>query len=370
MDEQAKREVPGEFGVIAYDVKDFVGDYQCIDYDDPRGERLSQLREEFDLEAIIRDCATEFEAFLALKRWVRSRWNHGWSASFKTVQDGLDILREAAKGEQFCCGHYTRVFIDCATALGWPARPVGICIASCEFPRDYNVGNVGHAVAETWSNEHEKWVLMDPDINCYYERDGVPLSALEIREAWLSGEGDAVRQVLDEPTFVVPSGDTVAIAKQFTPGLNEFDDEIVRLVCERFTRHQVLDYYARVRIAGWEFVDRRCLPTFVWHFQPSPEVRPTCDPARMYWSVNMVRMSVKPSWTDGEGQLTVSLEHCMPFFDRYEARIDEGAWERREEGFDWPMHEGVNRLECRAVNVMDRPGIVSRIDVAYARARW
>jgi hypothetical protein len=31
------------------------------------------------------------------------------------------------------------------------------------------------------------------------------------------------------------------------------------------------------------------------------------------------------------------------------------------------MREGVNRLECRAVNVMNRPGIVSRLDVAHAR---
>ncbi|MFQ6097667.1 MAG: transglutaminase domain-containing protein, partial [Armatimonadota bacterium] len=190
MDEQAKRKVPGEFRVVRYDVRDFVGDYRAMEYGDPLDARMTQLRDEFGLESVVAGYGTEFEAILALKRWVRCRWNHGWSRSFRTVKDGLDILREAAKGEQFCCGHYTRVFVDCATALGWPARQVGIAIANCEFPRDHNVGNVGHSIAEIWCNEHGKWVVMDPDVNCHYERDGVPLNAMEVRDAWLSGAAD------------------------------------------------------------------------------------------------------------------------------------------------------------------------------------
>jgi hypothetical protein len=50
--------------------------------------------------------------------------------------------------------------------------------------------------------------------------------------------------------------------------------------------------------------------------------------------------------------------------------VDGGDWESCEPGFDWAMHEGRNSLECRSVNVMNRPGIVSRIEVAYARPRW
>jgi hypothetical protein len=370
MDAQAKMSVPGEFRVIRYDAPDFVGDHRSMDYGDPLDSRMAELREEFGLGNVVADCASEFEAVLALKRWVRGRWNHGWSRSFTTVKDGLDILREAARGEQFCCGHYTRVLLDCCTALGWPARQVGLAIANCEFPRDYNVGNVGHSVAEVWSNEHRKWVVLDTDVNCHYECDGVPLSALEVRDAWLSGQANAVEQVFDEPAFVMPAGPHLELAKELTPGLNEFDEEIVRLFFVRFTRHRVMDYYARLRIAGLEWVDERCLPTFISHFHPAPSARWTSSLADMYWSVNMVRFSAAPGWQGREAKLAIGLEHCTPFFDHYEVRVDGARWERREQSFDWPMREGVNRLECRPVNVMGRPGIVSSVEVAYARARW
>lgn len=362
-----KAKVPGEFKVLKWEVKDFIGDYRSLDYGDPEHPRIAQLREEYNLESVVGGCDTEFGAFLALKRWVRSQWNHGWSHSFDKVKDALDILSEAAKGEQFCCGHYATVFIESATALGWPARSVGIAIADCECPRDYHVGNVGHAVAEIWSNELEKWVLMDPDLNVHYERDGVPLNALEIREAWLTGQADRVAMVQDEPAFVMPSGRTVKIVKERGAYRQDWDEEILRLTCETFTRNRAMDYYARVRIGGWEWVDNTCLPTFVHHFDPAGETRWTSNVADMYWSVNRVRLSGRPSWDETSARLAVKLEHCMPFFAHYERRADGAEWERCDASFDWPMREGVNRLEVRAVNVRNRPGVASRLEVAYAR---
>ena len=369
MDEQSRRQVPGEFRIVKYDVRDFIGDYRSMEYGDPNEARTAQLRDEFDLERVVAHCDSEFDGFLALKRWVRSRWNHGWSHSFDKVKDALDILREAARGELFTCGYYTLVLAQCATALGWPARRVGISLADCEFPRDYRLGNIGHSVAEMWSNEREKWVLMDPDTNVHYERDGVPLNALEIRDAWLGGCADEVRMIQDQPPPVVPSGRTVEILRERMAYLRDYDDQAVRLLLERFGRHRMMDYYARVAIAGREWVDDRCLPTFIKHFGAAGETRWTSSMADMYWSVNMVRISAAAEWDESGARLKVSLDHCMPFFDHYEVRVDGGTWEPRSADFDWPMHEGINSVECRGVNVMNRRGIVSSMDVAYAGPR-
>ncbi len=370
MIEESKLRVPGEFDVVACDLPDFVGDWRRMQYGDPDDERIALLRDEFALDEVIAGCGSEFGALLALKRWVRSRWDHGWSYSYRTVEDALDILREAARGEQFNCGHYATVFVGCATALGLPARRVGLGLADCSFPRGHDVGNVGHCVPEAWSNEHRKWVVLDPDVNLHYERAGVPLSALEVHDAWLGGEAEEVVAVPDEPAFVVPAGDTVAILGDLFPECRGFDDEAVRLKFERFSRRDVMDYYARVRINGWEWVDERRPPTFVRHFAPAGHARFTSYRPDMYWSLNAVRIGAEPSWDDEGASLRITLEHCMPWFDRYEARVDGGAWRQCDESFDWPMREGVNVLECRAVNRRARPGIVSRIEVAYARPVW
>ena len=209
MNEADKRKVPGEFDVISWEMPDFIGDWTRMDYGDPAAPRMAELREEFALDDIVAGAASEFEALLALKRWVRSRWDHGWSRAFNTVKDGLDILREAARGEQFTCGFYATVFVDCAIALGFPARKVGVGLADCSFPRDHRVGNVGHSISEVWCNDLRKWVLLDCDVNCHYERDGVPLNAFEIGEAWRSGEADQVEQILDEPGFVLPDEESI-----------------------------------------------------------------------------------------------------------------------------------------------------------------
>ncbi len=365
------QECPGEFRVVRYEVQDFVGDFTCCDYGDPRAPRIARLREEYGLEEVVAGCETEFEGFLALKRWVRSRWDHGLWYNPPEIDDGLGILEAVGRGERFFCGSFARVFVDAATALGWPARRVGISVQDCEAPRDYNIWNVGHAVAEVWSNEHRKWVIMDADVNVHYERDGAPLNALEIREAWLNGCADEVEMVQDQPEFVVPDAEHVRLALRNSTCRKDYDEEVNRQLFARFARNRVMDYYARVRIptdrVTWAWVDRRCLPTFVHNFRPGPQVQWTSNLSDVYWTVNMVRMSAKPDWDASGSRLVLTLSHCMPFFDRYEIRIDEGAWERCEESFEWPMQEGVHSVTCRGVNTMNRSGIPSRIEVAYAR---
>jgi len=369
MDLEAMRRTPGEFRVLEYEVPDFVGDCTGCDYGDPDAAHLRELRQEFALDAVVAGIDREWEQLLALKRWVRSRWDHGWSRSGAEVKTALDILRCAARGEQFNCGYYATVLRECCTALGFPARPVGAGIERGEFPRDYNYGNVGHSVMEAWSNDHRKWVLLDADLNVHYQRAGEPLNALDLHDAWLSGAADGVEMVQDEPGFVIPTGETLKVRNELHNG-EEVSAEAMRLTMERFGRHRVLDYYARITVAGRQWVDRRCLPTFIAHFQPGWQLRGSSHPPDLYWSVNLVRPCLTPSWDEDGTRLEVQLQHCMPFFSHYEARIDEAAWARCEESFAWPMNEGLNTLECRAANSRDRRGPAGRIVVAYAGPRW
>ena len=362
---------PGEFRVVSYDVPDFSGDHTCHDYGDPHAPRIARLRDEYGLDEVVAGCETEFEGFLALKRWVREQWDHGLWYNRPEVDDGLGILEAVSRGERFFCGSYARVFVDSATALGWPARRVAVSIEDCEAPRDYTMWNVGHAVAEVWSNEHRKWVMMDPDINVHYERDGSPLNALEIREAWLDGAADEVEMVQDQPEFVFPDARHVRLALRDPTCRKDYDEEVNRHLFARFLRNRVMDYYARVRVLThrqtWEWVDRKCLPTFVSNFRPLGRIQWTSNLPDVYWTVNLVRISTQPSWDEDGARLAVTLSHCMPFFDHYEIRFDDGAWKPCGECFDWPMREGVQSLACRGVNSMNRKGVPSRIEVAYAR---
>jgi hypothetical protein len=364
-----KHSIPGDFEVIRCDLPAFVGDFTRMDYGDPLAPRTVQVREEYRLDEVVAGYDTEFKAQCALKRWVRSRWNHGWSLSCDKVKDALDILHEADCGEHFNCSFYNRVFVECARALGWVARPVSLSVRDAAFPRGHNVGNIGHSVPEIWSNQYRKWVIVDPDLNVHYVRDGVPLAALELHDAWLSHEVEAVETVQEEPAFTLPTGEHVELVRKLMPNLEHFNAAAAAHICRRFVRHHVLDYYARLRVGKWTWLDRRCLPSFVSHFAPGGTGIMTSNPDDLYWSLNMVRMAAQASWADGP-KLALTFEHCMPWFDHFEVQIDGGPWQQQPAAFAWPMREGENALEVRSVNVCGRTGIASRLEVAYAPAKW
>lgn len=361
---QALMQVPGAFQVVKYHNRDFIGDYRQMEYGSPNSDRLRQLREQHRLELVVAGHGTEFEAILALKRWVRNQWDYGWSHGVPA--DGLEVLQQVAEGQRFTCGQYATVFVECARSLGWPARKVSIGRTDCEFPRGYNIGGAGHVSMEVWSNDYEKWVVMEPMLNGYYERQGLPLAAIEIRDAWLCDRGREVTFVQEQPPFIAPAGRGVAALIETNLYRNDWNDEVVGLLFGEYSRNRTMDYYSRVQIGEWEWVDERCLPSFIYHYQPH-RMRTTSQVSDMYHSVNLVRLTAKPDWDRSGSRLTISLEHCMPYFDHFEKRIDGTDWEKAAAEFVWPMHEGTNCLECRAVNVMGRMGPVSSIDVLHAR---
>jgi hypothetical protein len=76
------------------------------------------------------------------------------------------------------CGHYAIVFTQCCQAMGIQARYVFASLPGVV---------AGHEVAEFWSDEYGKWILMDPNMDRYYldRQTRIPMSAMEIHQAIL-----------------------------------------------------------------------------------------------------------------------------------------------------------------------------------------
>ncbi len=133
------------------------------------------------VEPAIEGISNEWEQLIALRKWIKSQWEHG-EPQFRTW-DALILLNLAGKGSRFWCSQYSIVYVQCCAVLGLPARHLEL----------YTENLDSHAVTEVWSNDYNKWIVMDVDYNCYYIKDGIPLSALEIHNAWLDGETDLIK---------------------------------------------------------------------------------------------------------------------------------------------------------------------------------
>jgi hypothetical protein len=155
--------------------------------DEPALDRLA-AREH--LREIVDAGGSQFDQIQRLQDWVNSQWPDGtpdpyppWNAL--TV---LDWIR-SGKTEGFCA-QYAQVFLQSLAAVGFTARYVEI--GSRDNP-------YAHYVTEVWSNEFDKWMVIDPDFNLHFERAGVPLSAIEIHDALVSSTLGDVTPVYGAP---------------------------------------------------------------------------------------------------------------------------------------------------------------------------
>lgn len=148
--------------------------------------RLKQLLDQEHLDQVVDLEASPFVQILSLKDWVAGQWPAGnpdpyppWDAL--TI---LDWIRSGKTGG--FCGQYAQVFLQALASVGIQARYVEI--GSVDNP-------YAHYVTEVWSTDLGKWVLMDPDYNLHFERDGVPLGVLEIHDTLLDGSADRLTVV-------------------------------------------------------------------------------------------------------------------------------------------------------------------------------
>ncbi len=119
----------------------------------------------------------------ALTTWLASSIEHAntvvtmqfapWDA--ETILD-WGITERGHNGQRGLvhCVHFAAAFVGFCQAVGIPAR----CAAFTDKQPD---GRHGHFTAEFWSNERDKWVMVDPQKDAFFMKDGQPMSTSEVQ---------------------------------------------------------------------------------------------------------------------------------------------------------------------------------------------
>ncbi len=149
--------------------------------DDPRLESLRAIMPSRSLD----ESLPQSERLRAISTWLASSWEHTAAGPdlgiLNTPWDPETVLAWAP-GQ---CGHnglrpmancifYGVAFANAAQAIGVPAR----CAIFAGKPGKAD----GHFTAEYWSEEHQKWAMVDPNFDDFFTRDGVPLSVGELQK--------------------------------------------------------------------------------------------------------------------------------------------------------------------------------------------
>jgi len=331
-------------------------EWKTFGYDD---SLIAPLRERYRLNELVKDAENEWEGQLALKHWVHSRITNG-TPTVDAIH-AVDILKYAAEGKQFWCTFYAITYIECALSLGWQARKVCLDI---DHELEGGPGSRHHGAAEVWSNYHQKWVFIDPQSDLHFEKDGVPLSAWEIRMDWLRNEGADVDHVVGMPFKRQLKNPAIVWWN-----LPERDETGLFFWLTYYDNYATWDQKSPSK---WLFPQDDAHSGKTWyqggekrHLHAGYEKKlflPTERIDDVYWTVGVVEASVAAV---AGGEIILSLDSYCPDFDYYEAKTGLESWGKVAEGYRlvWPLKKGTNSLSVRTVNKGGARGPQTRLQL-------
>ncbi len=301
--------------------------------------RLDELLQRERLAEHVDGETSEFARILLLKDWVAAQWPHSepepyppWDAFVI-----LDWIRAGRTGG--FCAQYSQVFVQSLASLGLTGRYVEI--GSRENP-------YAHYPVEVWSNEYDRWVLMDVDYNLHFERDGIPLNALDVHDALLQGEAPTLTPVLGQVRTGHPDPADWPLATAELYYYLRF-----HLKADHLTYFWEAPFDRLNDMVEWS--DARAVP---WHESPVSSEYPkerltlkqTARREAPYPKLNQIHVETHVT---APATLELRLSHNVLDFAEYQVGRGRRVEDWRPHGSDaleWALASGENVIQIRGVN--------------------
>ena len=328
------------------------------DYGTPQ---LNYLLDEFDFDDTIVSAETEFEQITALKNWVFYNIDFKHNYPMGALRNALSILRYAETGKSFHCVHFAATFMQCSLSLGWTTRYMFV----------QNIKNELHAINEIWSNQYNKWIMIDVTWNIHIEVDGIPLSGLEIRNEWIKNNGQDLVYVF---------GTTENEAKYLYEDLPVSRDDNNAWIWWPLDDIYMTYFYEIAYIGRNNFFssgdgngsniydyvyiikDELNENDYDWDFRFSEDID---DMNALYHDINRIDISYDYiDWDTVQIKLDAFGEYnYTPNLKNFLIRIDDGEWHDTSDSFFWNLNDGRNVLYSRIENKFNRLGPVYQIEI-------
>lgn len=302
--------------------------------------KLKLLCSKYALNKVIEPAKSQFEEMVLLMKWVRNQWKYGRTKDVSYNFDSLDILARAKNGEQFFCSEYATTYVQCAAAVGFQARYLGLF--------------ANHVVPEIWSDQYEKWVVMDVTHNCYFTEKGIPLNALELHRLYNT---NCCRDVAVVRDLSYPDSDV----------FNFSDGRILSNFSQGFYVRMRNDWFAN-KYPHWHPKANSIMNGIEWRDEYTQDnlryPLETKDERRIYFPLDVVMLAMGDIKEEADAQVCIEIffNTITPNFAHFSIKIDEGEpFLTNKYNFSWHLHKGNNSLRVIPINKFGRPGIESSI---------
>ncbi len=325
-------------------------------YRDSSYPMFMALRKKYQLDTIFHGETDEFKRILLLRHWI-----------FKTVPitpDGKvlksqdhsaeSILDDALKGNAFHCAYFMIVNAEIMNACGYPARVINADEGENSLP-----GQIAHhGTDEVWSNTYHKWFFSDAMFDLHFEKNGIPLSALEIRDEYLKKKAaDVVMVSGPDRTPIDTTLDKYKRSKEIFTRVFRwiawFKQSDIYSNWDNGISYLLMyddDYFKTHR---WIRTDGK--PHWAYGTKYLILIK---DRNKLYWTPNTIRSEVD---IHGE-KATIRLHSTTPFFKTYQAKESlESDWKDVPDSLELSLKKSKNEMSFRTLNLQGVTGAEHRI---------
>ena len=332
-------------------------------FEDLSSPKFQALKDKYQLDTIFHGEQEEFKRMLLLRDWIRRVIQ---ISDFEKDYPGEGypdkILDAAIKGHGYHCGHYMIVQNAVMNAYGYVTRCLGAGPGVKGGPDGH------HGINEIWSNQYQKWFLSDAKYNHHFEKNGIPLSALEIRDEYLKNKVADV--VLVKGAARVPIDDD---------GVADATGKIVKTTKENFAQTYTWIEWESVnnRFTGWPgnssalsklnmYADEYFRThTWIWDGKPhwayhTESMILVTDRNAIEWTPNTISMVANM-----EGDVAhIDLDSNTPNLKAYQMReLPDGEWKDISNSIQMELGKDKSEKLFRTVNLAGVSGPEYRIVV-------
>ena len=251
------------------------------------------------------------------------------------------ILDAALKGQGFHCGHFMIVQNAVMNAYGYVTRTIGAGPGVKGGPDGH------HGIDEIWLNQDNKWFLSDAKYDHHFEKNGIPLSALEIRDEYLKNQAADIIKVkgpervpfdIDKETGL----SRVENAQTYTwIEWHGYNDQFTTFPDHRELLIMYADDFFKTHTWIWDDKPH-------WAFSHPECLKLVSGRDSIYWTPNTISSNVMISNVTA----TINLTSNTPNLKEYQMkRFPSGSWTRCEETTDLKLSGKKEEFAFRAINL-------------------
>lgn len=312
-----------------------------------------EFSKKYDLDKVVQGEPDELKRILLLRNWLYRRVKVDPSKPEPTASDALRTLDEGPQGGRYHCSHMCVALNPVLNSMGHVSRIVFAGAGEKEPARLSG----SHGANEVWCNPICKWILVDAEHDSHFEKNGLPLSALEIRDEVLrDGARSVVRVKGPERTPQSPVEDeSWGLTARTYAWVSFYSDG------NRFGRWPAT-------IGGFELVlGDEAFRSRTWyrdgkkHWAYAAGRFKPVDRSALEWSPNVLDVRTEVKGDSVEIRITSST----PNLREYQVRRGEGSWESAPERLTIRLNEAARGVRLRAVNSAGVSGPEHRVALEH-----